>query len=68
MNPELRKPRERTCELCGREEVWDESVGSWILRRDDDGEPTLVGSLYCIHEWDIDGTFDPVVDSDRGVA
>lgn len=52
----IRKPTERTCERCGRQEVW--SADSWRVADGDDGE-RAVGSLYCIHEWDIDGSFLP---------
>lgn len=57
----LRKPTARTCERCGRREVW--SAESWRLDTDDDGEP-VTGSIYCIHEWDINGTFLPFDDAD----
>jgi len=53
MNGGLRKPSERACESCGRGEVWDDDVGGW--RVDDDP-----GDIYCIHEWDINGSFLPV--------
>ncbi|SDM78255.1 hypothetical protein SAMN04487949_2582 [Halogranum gelatinilyticum] len=56
----LRKPTERTCERCGRQEQW--SADSWRVV-EEDGE-RLVGSLYCIHEWDIDGSFLPFEESD----
>ncbi|MFB6090467.1 MAG: HEWD family protein [Halobellus sp.] len=58
MAPTLRTPTERTCERCGREEVWDDDAGTWRLAEGDDGEP-VVGSPYCIHEWDINGSFVP---------
>lgn len=54
----LRKPRERTCELCGRQEKWGDEADAWQVVRED-GEP-VVGDLYCIHEWDINGDFVPV--------
>jgi hypothetical protein len=54
----LRKPRERSCELCGRAEQWDDDVDAWQIVRED-GEP-LVGDRYCIHEWDINGAFVPI--------
>lgn len=55
----LRKPKERTCERCGREEVWDEDAESWSVVRNDDPK---TGSVYCLHEWDINGTFVTVRD------
>ncbi len=53
MNATITPPTERTCELCGRAERWDDEVGSWRI----EGEP---GSAYCLHEWDINGTFVPI--------
>jgi len=46
-------PTERTCERCGREDVWDADVGTWLI----EGK---VGDPYCLHEWDINGTYNPV--------
>jgi hypothetical protein len=51
----LRKPTERACERCGRQEVWTDD--SWRVAEVDGERAT--GSVYCIHEWDIDGTFLP---------
>jgi hypothetical protein len=59
---ELRKPTERQCELCGRREVWDESSCSWRVERVD-GSPQT-GNVYCLHEWDINGTFVPIWEDD----
>jgi hypothetical protein len=61
MTTRLRKPQERTCERCGRRERWDEESFSWRVVRDD-GDPRA-GSVYCVHEWDIDGTFAPFADA-----
>ena len=58
MTTSLRKPTDRVCERCGREERWEESLDAWQLVRVDD-EP-LAGNPHCIHEWDITGTFNPV--------
>ncbi|MFC4356595.1 HEWD family protein [Halobium salinum] len=57
-DPELRRPTDRTCERCGREEMWRD--GSWRVA-EVDGE-RRVGSVYCVHEWDINGTFVPFDD------
>ncbi|WP_311171848.1 HEWD family protein [Halobellus ordinarius] len=62
MTPGLRTPSERICERCGRIEVWDDDAGRWQLAVNDEGEPHTVGSPYCIHEWDINGTFVPFDD------
>lgn len=59
----LRHPHDRTCELCSRTERWDGET--WrVVREDDD---PLLGDLYCIHEWDINGAFVPVEDAVNGV-
>ena len=57
MPPTLQTPDERSCELCGRVEAWDESAVTWRVATTD-GEPQA-GSLHCIHEWDINGSFVP---------
>ena len=54
---ELRRPTDRTCELCGRQETWDAGAESWRIVVDDGGR--LAGNVYCIHEWDITGRFTP---------
>lgn len=48
----IRRPTERRCELCDREEVWDEDSAVWRV-----AEP---GNAHCIHEWDINGSFLPI--------
>jgi hypothetical protein len=53
----LRTPTARTCEVCGRSEVWNADEESWRVAVED-GE-RQIGSVYCIHEWDINGTFAP---------
>ncbi|WP_439026393.1 HEWD family protein [Haloarchaeobius sp. DT45] len=50
----LRKPTARSCERCGRQEAWNDDVESWRIVDDE------IGSPWCIHEWDIDGTFNPI--------
>jgi len=63
MGVTIRKPTARQCEDCGRQEVWNESTGTWRVARED-GE-RIAGNVYCIHEWDINGTFVPLeVDGD----
>jgi len=52
MSVTITPPTERTCELCGRVERWDEDVEGWRI----DEEP---GDVYCIHDWDINGTYAP---------
>jgi hypothetical protein len=50
----LEPPDARTCERCGREEVWSDERGTWV------GADTL-GNPHCVHVWDITGTYNPVV-------
>jgi hypothetical protein len=59
-NGTLRTPTKRTCERCGRVERWDQTKETWYVA-ETDGEKQ-VGSPYCIHEWDINGTFAPFED------
>jgi hypothetical protein len=60
MTGTLRTPEARICERCGRAERWDADAEGWRIRTED-GE-RLVGDPYCIHEWDINGTFSPFED------
>ncbi|MFO8114625.1 MAG: HEWD family protein [Halorubrum sp.] len=53
MSATITPPRERECELCGRRERWNDEAVGWQI----DDEP---GEVYCIHEWDINGTFAPL--------
>jgi len=43
----------RTCERCGREEAWDDDAGTWRVADD-------AGSVYCVHEWDVNGSYLPL--------
>jgi hypothetical protein len=58
MGVTIRKPTERECEECGRREVWNDATGTWRVAVTDDDR--LAGDVYCIHEWDINGTFVPI--------
>jgi hypothetical protein len=51
-------PQLRVCERCGREERWDEEVDAWQLGLRN-GEK-VVGNPHCLHEWDINGSFNPL--------
>ena len=53
MTVTITPPKERTCELCGREEMWDDEADGWRITDDP-------GNVYYIHEWDINGTFVPL--------
>ncbi len=48
---ELRRPSTRACERCGRAEEWDEAATTWRVEE--------TGRLFCVHEWDINGSFLP---------
>jgi hypothetical protein len=54
----LRRPELRTCEQCGRRERWDPEHRGWVVATE--GTSAVVGDVYCIHEWDINGTFSTV--------
>lgn len=53
-------PTERTCEQCGRHDVWDDGTGTWRIATDD-GEKAA-GDRFCLHEWDINGNYSPLQD------
>ena len=52
-------PSERECERCGRKEVWDDDAGVW---RSPDRNEADDGRPHCLHEWDINGTYNPIDD------
>lgn len=56
--PTIEPPTERRCERCGRRDVWDDDRGTWSIVSDD-GEK-LAGDPQCLHEWDIDGSYNPI--------
>ncbi|SEH11321.1 hypothetical protein SAMN04487967_0296 [Natronorubrum sediminis] len=58
MSVDVRTPTARVCERCERAEHWDTSLEAWQLVHED-GEKQ-VGNPHCLHEWDINGTFNPV--------
>ncbi len=64
MTPQLRTPTARVCERCDRSEQWDEETESWQIVREDGTR--LVGNPHCIHEWDINGAFNPVTGTING--
>ncbi len=55
MSVTISPPTERTCELCGRTERWDDTVEGWQI----DDDP---GDVYCIHEWDVNGSYTPFIE------
>ncbi len=48
-------PEKRSCERCGRREVWSEDRETWV--EDADGD---AGRPHCVHEWDITGSYNPI--------
>ena len=57
MAEQLHPPDERTCERCGRQDVWDDASGHWRIV-EADGEK-LAGDPFCVHEWDVTATYNP---------
>jgi hypothetical protein len=49
-------PTERVCERCGRRDVWDADRETWVAAEDGEGQ---LGNPHCVHEWDINGTYNP---------
>ncbi|WP_302080887.1 HEWD family protein [Salinibaculum rarum] len=54
---EVVPPEERVCERCGRMDVWSEREQKWVVA-ESDGEPQH-GQPHCLHEWDINGAYNP---------
>lgn len=51
-------PRERICERCGRRDIWDDESENWVIDQVDGQRQ--VGNPNCIHEWDINGSYNPI--------
>jgi len=51
-------PDRRQCERCGRAEYWDDDAETWRIEVEDGDR--RASNPYCIHEWDINGSFTPV--------
>jgi uncharacterized OB-fold protein len=58
---EVVPPSERVCERCGRKDAWDESEQKWVVVEEDGERQT--GTAHCLHEWDINGTYNPFPES-----
>ena len=58
MSVEIIPPSRRTCERCGRIDVWDDDAENWVIA-EEDGQ-RRVGNRHCIHEWDINGRYNPI--------
>jgi len=55
-------PTRRECERCGRVDVWDDEQMNWVISEADSEK--RVGNPQCLHEWDINGDYNPF-DPDR---
>jgi hypothetical protein len=55
-------PEKRECERCGRRDFWDHDAQKWRIV-EEDGEK-LIGDPYCLHEWDITGTYNPLASAE----
>lgn len=62
MSTKIVPPTERSCTRCGRSDVWDAETENWVIETVD-GE-RLVGNRHCIHEWDINGRYNPLTGED----
>lgn len=51
-------PKERRCERCGRQDFWDENDDTWRIAVVN--EEKQFGNAQCLHEWDINGSFNPI--------
>jgi len=58
MSADIRPPDRRECQRCGRADVWDEDAENWVIAVEDGTRQ--VGNKHCIHEWDINGSYNPV--------
>jgi hypothetical protein len=54
---EVDPPAARVCERCGRREEWDPERTSWSLVSGEDR-----GTPQCLHEWDINGAYNPLTE------
>jgi len=53
----LKPPKERVCERCGRQDIWDDDAVTWVAATEDGQRQ--VGEPHCVHEWDISGNYNP---------
>lgn len=56
----IEPPTERICERCGRKDIWDEDSETWVAATE--GGTQRVGTAYCLHVWDISGSYNPIVE------
>ena len=60
MSSEIVPPDRRECQRCGRTDVWDDDAQNWVIAVEDGDR--RIGNKHCIHEWDINGAYNPVGD------
>jgi hypothetical protein len=53
----IHPPTERECQRCGRQDVWDDAAGTWVIATVDGHK--RVGNPHCLHEWNINGSYNP---------
>ncbi|MFO7927914.1 MAG: HEWD family protein [Halobacteriota archaeon] len=58
MSVKIVPPTRRSCERCGRTDEWNEETDNWVITEENGDR--LVGNIHCIHEWDINGRYNPV--------
>lgn len=58
----IQPPTERVCERCGRTDLWDEETQTFVAATVD-GEKKR-GHPHCLHEWDINGEYNPLQESE----
>lgn len=58
MSVEIVPPSRRSCERCDREDVWDDEIKNWVIV--EEGGERKSGNRHCIHEWDINGQYNPL--------
>jgi hypothetical protein len=51
----IRAPSERECVRCGRSEYWSDEDDHWRVNGTE-------GDVFCVHSWDITGSFATVTD------
>jgi len=57
---EVVPPTERVCERCGRKDVWSENQEKWVVASENSEK--VAGTPHCLHEWDINGSYNPLRD------
>lgn len=51
-------PDRRVCVRCERVEAWSEQHRTWVVQSSE--TDTGKGTPYCVHEWDITGSYNPL--------